>query len=131
MSVSAFFSKVKAKPSPIDRNDGFTLIELLVVIIVIGILATILIVGGNSYFHHAADTAVQADLDQASRKLDAYKLKNGLYAAAALNGYAPDNVTIATQSLATQSYCLKATSTKYSDVVYYVDNKGTISKTSC
>lgn len=58
---------------------GFTIVELLVVIVVIGILATLLIVGGNSYFHKTADSATQSSLEGASRKLDAYKLKNGIY----------------------------------------------------
>lgn len=60
-------------------KSAFTIVELAVVIVVIGILASIVLVAYPGIQKRSADTQVQGDLRQAAMKLDAYKANNGGY----------------------------------------------------
>lgn len=60
-------------------SKGFTIVELLIVIVVIGILAVIVIVAFNGVQNRAYDTAVRADLSNASKKLGLFYADNGRY----------------------------------------------------
>ncbi len=116
------------------KKAGFTVVELLVVVVVIGILATIVTVTFNGIQRNAADSAAKVSLDTASRKLDSYRLKNGLYdysaALASYSGEADTTLSEQTPTTAT-TYCIKATNTKYSGLTYYANQKGAITTTPC
>lgn len=56
-------------------RSGFTVVELLVVIVVIGILATIVLVSYNRAQAQARDTKRVADLEAISDAITAYRLK--------------------------------------------------------
>lgn len=61
---------------------GFTLIEMLVVVAVIGILATMIIIGLNSVRQPTRDARRAADLKQIQNGLEIYYSKNTAYPAA-------------------------------------------------
>ena len=56
------------------KSRGFTIVELLIVIVVIAILAAISIVAYNGIQNRANDTAVQSDLANIAKKIEAYKI---------------------------------------------------------
>ncbi len=58
------------------KQRGFTIVELLIVIVVIGILAAITIVAYNGIQNRAKVAALQSNLQQAAKKLEAYKITN-------------------------------------------------------
>jgi len=63
----------------LNRSKGFTLIELLVVISIIGILASIFIVGLGGVREKARDTKRIADLRQVQNALELYYSKEEEY----------------------------------------------------
>lgn len=54
------------------KQKGFTIVELLVVIVVIGILATIVIVAFNGVQNKSHDSAIQSDLSAISKKIQEF-----------------------------------------------------------
>lgn len=54
-------------------QKGFTIVEIIVVVVVIGILASIVIVGYNGIQNNAYDTAVRSDLEGAASQFEAYR----------------------------------------------------------
>lgn len=61
------------------KKRGFTIVELLIVVVVIGILASIVVVAYNGVTKQAGDAAVRNDLSQVAKKLEIYKAQNGRY----------------------------------------------------
>ena len=62
-----------------SKENGFTIVELLIVIVVIAILATITVVAFNGIMDRAKATSLQADLNNASKKLKLYQADYGYY----------------------------------------------------
>lgn len=58
---------------------GFTLVELIIVIVIIGILATIVYVGGTSVIKQSKENEVQSALTGSRQKIEDYKKKEGSY----------------------------------------------------
>jgi type II secretion system protein G len=71
----------RAVPLPVPgRNErGFTLVEMMVVIVIIGLLATVVIINVLPATDRAAQVRVKADLDTLSSALDMYRLENMRY----------------------------------------------------
>jgi prepilin-type N-terminal cleavage/methylation domain-containing protein len=65
---------------------GFTIVELLIVIIVIGILATIVIVAYNGVTKSAQQSAIYSEMKQWQKLFIAYKALNGAYPSPAPGG---------------------------------------------
>jgi general secretion pathway protein G len=63
------------------NQGGFTIVELLIVIVVIAILAAITVVAYNGIQNRANDTTIQSDLQNIAKKLELYKVDNGVYPA--------------------------------------------------
>ena len=82
-------------------NKAFTIVELLVVIVVIGILAAITIVSYIGITQRATISAIQSDLESASKQLKLYYAMHGNYPVS-LNA---DNCPTGP---ADTNYCLKA-----------------------
>jgi len=60
-------------------GDGFTIVELLIVIVVIGILATIVVVAYTGISTRANNTAKLSELTSLGRLFEVYKAQNGQY----------------------------------------------------
>lgn len=91
-------------------REGFTIVELLVVIVVVAILAAITVVAYGGITRQATDAALQANLTNASTKLELDKTRDG--------SYTTDGSTLDTGSgdakfeytITPDSYCLTASS---------------------
>jgi len=71
-------NRTRAKRGP-SCSTGFTLIEMLIVVAIIGILASIVVVGLNTSRKQARDTRRLADLRGIQTALELYYNKNGYY----------------------------------------------------
>jgi type II secretion system protein G len=63
----------------LKQQKGFTIVELLIVIVVIGILATLVIVTFTGIQQKARNTKRQTDINAVQSHLEAYKAQNGYY----------------------------------------------------
>jgi len=61
------------------KNKGFTLVEILIVVAIIGLLASIILVGLSSFRARGRDARRIADLHQVQNALELYFIKNGSY----------------------------------------------------
>ena len=89
-----------------QSSFGFTIVELLVVIVVIGILAAITIVSYSGISSRATASALQSDLDNASKQLKLYYVDHGSYPTS-LDG---SNCPLGSAPSPDTRYCLKASS---------------------
>jgi len=64
-----------------NNKKGFTLIEVLIVVSIIGILASIILVGLGAFRSRGRDTRRLADVRQVQGALELYYSKNGSYPA--------------------------------------------------
>lgn len=89
-------------------RKGFTIVELLIVIVVIAILAAITIVAFNGIQERARASALQSDVSQALKKIEAYRVSSGT------DQYPPDLATVGVvgSNGATLSYNLMGSSAK-------------------
>lgn len=62
-----------------NKSKGFTIVELLIVIVVIGILATLVIVTFTGIQQKARDSQRQTDINAIDSHLEAYFASNGNY----------------------------------------------------
>ena len=60
-------------------NKGFTLIELMAVLVILGILATIVVVNVSPVFQRANLEKVRADMEQTTKALELYKFNELTY----------------------------------------------------
>jgi general secretion pathway protein G len=74
-------------PPPLQRQgrkeEGFSLVELMVVIVIIGLLATIVIINVMPAADRAATTKARADIATLEQAIDIYKLDHLTYPPAA------------------------------------------------
>lgn len=61
------------------REEGFTLVEMMVVLVIIGLLATVVIINVMPATDRAARTRVQADLSTLEQGIEMYRLENMRY----------------------------------------------------
>jgi prepilin-type N-terminal cleavage/methylation domain-containing protein len=61
------------------RQSGFTIVELLIVIVVIGILATLVIVTFTGIQQKARDSQRQTDINAVNSQLEAFYAQKGYY----------------------------------------------------
>lgn len=66
-----------------SKQSGFTIVELLIVIVVIGILATLVIVTFSGVQQKARDTKRETDAKALSSQLEVFYANNGSYPALA------------------------------------------------
>lgn len=92
----------------IKRTAAFTIVELLIVIVIIGILAAITIISYTGITARANTAAIQADLANASKKINMYYALYGAYPTSMPNDgtgkYCPAAPTV------DANYCIKPSS---------------------
>jgi len=63
----------------LQKQKGFTIVELLIVIVIIGILATLVIVTFSGIQQRARDTQRQTDINAVQSQVEAYYAQTGNY----------------------------------------------------
>ncbi len=97
-------------------SRGFTIIELLVVVVVIGILATIVIVSYEGVNNRAYDATIRSDFANFAKKLQLYRTSNNdLYPTTAQLGNVDLKVSKSAYDVAENNlyYCLNPTTNEY------------------
>lgn len=106
-------------------KKGFTIVELLIVVVVIAILAAIVIVSYNGIQSQAIDSSIQSSLSSASKKLEAYKIKNNSYPSSLLDVGITDTELIRFEYSTENSdaaFCLSGTSPRSKTIAYHVSS---------
>lgn len=123
---------LKAPTSNLFRR-GFTIVELLIVIVVIGVLAAISFIAYSGIQHSATESAVKDTLSKAVKAMELEKIQTGSF-----NTVFPDNIKVGsgigialTEVDNDQVLCINATSKKYDDIMWHVDESGTIVEGLC
>jgi prepilin-type N-terminal cleavage/methylation domain-containing protein len=125
------------KPLPDrSRRRGFTIVELLIVIVIIGILATIVIVAYNGIQARADEASLQSEIAQLNQKVLVYKATN--------SDALPTDATTGGLSVASnhqlyyrvtpdgKNYCLAANLQNNPTVAYsLVSTQSTVKKGTC
>lgn len=62
-----------------QRQSGFTIVELLIVIVIIGILATLVIVTFSGVQQKARDTERKTDINAVQKQIEAFYANKGYY----------------------------------------------------
>jgi len=128
------------KVTPRQRSDqsrprGFTIVELLIVIVIIGILATIVIVAYNGIQGNAQSTVLKTNLTQAAKKLEIAKISSptSLYPATLQDAGLTDTtgLTYTASTAAPATYCLTATSSDSNPTSAHIGTAGTPTEGPC
>lgn len=102
-------------------KKGFTIIELLVVIAVIGVLATIVVVGYNGWKHTTLVAQVKSDLNGLASAMENARNFGTGYPATLPSSFTPSSGdTITLTSTSATAYCIDATTTADSAIQYYL-----------
>lgn len=117
------------------RLNGFTIIETIVVIAVIGILATIVGVGYNSWKRSTIETQLKSDLTAAANAMEDYRNFKDGYPESIPSTSQPSEGVILTGGgePGGARFCIDATSSKSPEIVYHIDQDiiGSPSTGSC
>jgi len=106
------------------KSKGFTVVELIVIISVIGILASISVVGYGAWQKRTYENVVKSDLNSAVAALESARNFGSGYPTTLPSTFTPsENVTIlGGGSTDSKTYCVQANSTKDTSIMWYVSN---------
>ncbi len=108
----------------LSSKNGFTIAELIVVIVVIGILASVTIVGYGSWKSSTLSAAVKSDLNGAVSAMENYRNFNDGYPSSIPTTFTPSNgVTLTVYGPSnTAGYCIDGVSNENPSITYYVSS---------
>lgn len=101
-------------------TKGFTIVELLIVIVIIGILATLAVVGFNGVQEKATEATLKTDLANAERQLENAKTLAGSYPSSASDVKKSDGTTFE-YTVSGGQFCITASSAS-TDVTYFFNS---------
>ena len=105
------------------RKSGFTIVELAVVISVIGILASITVVGYGAWQKRTTENVIKSDLSNAASAMENARNFGNTYPATVPTSFKPsDKVVMSGGSSNGTTYCIQASSTQTAGVTMYVTN---------
>lgn len=108
------------------RKLGFTIVELAVVISVIGILASITVVGYGAWQKRTTENVIKSDLSNAASAMENARNFGNAYPTTVPTSFKPsDNVLLAGGSSDGKTYCIQASSSRDSTISLYVSNTNT------
>lgn len=88
------------------RSPGFTIVELLVVVVVIAVLAAVTIVAYNGISSRAKQAALQSDISQVGKKIEAHIIQQNEYPANLTSlGFTEPSYTYLYQNGTPGGYC--------------------------
>lgn len=73
------FLRIRRRRRSAGNEEGFSLVELMVVIVILGLLATIVIINVMPALDRGAVTKARADLANLEEALEIYKISNARY----------------------------------------------------
>ncbi|MFZ2125732.1 MAG: prepilin-type N-terminal cleavage/methylation domain-containing protein [Candidatus Saccharimonadales bacterium] len=115
------------------QSNGFTIIELVVVMAIIGILASISIVGYGSWRQSITTTQLKSDLHGVAAAMENARTFGDEYPASIPATFTPSlGVSLSGGSYDGNSYCIEAVSTEDASVKYHVsDGSSTTQSGGC
>ncbi len=122
-----YFNRLKQK-----NYSGFTIAELVIVIIVIGVLATIVVVAYDGVSKRAVETSMVSDLDNISASMEAYSRLKGSYpsssSAVSLQASGTNQLSYI---LKPYGYCTSITNTETTKTYFYKSFVGKVEDGNC
>lgn len=114
------------------RYRGFSIVEIVVVIAVMGILASISVVGYGTWRQRTAESEVKSDLNGAKTAMENARNNNNGYPQA-VPFQTSENVDIAGGGESDgKTFCITASSKRYPQIKYYISNTNASAQTgSC
>lgn len=108
----------------IARKKGFTIVEILVVIAVVGILASISVVGYGAWKKSASTAQVKSDLNAAAAAMENARTFNNAYPATLPGTVTPSNGVVLSggSTDSGKTYCVDGSSLDDTTIVFYVDS---------
>lgn len=107
------------------REHGFTIVELTVIVIIMGIIATVAIIGIGSWRQRSAETEVRSDLQNVATAMENARNFGAGYPTALPDGFKESpGVSVTYQSGDAKTYCIEARSKKVSSVAYFLSSDG-------
>lgn len=125
---------IKIKTSNKTTQTGFTIVELLIVVVVIAILAAITIVAYNGVRNSSIASVLQSDLNNAAKQLELKRVSDNSYPSS--DSLLPKSQSVTYRydvdnSSNPPTYCLTAFHDSAEDIMYHVDNNGTVKEGPC
>ena len=117
-------------------NRGFTIVELGVVVVVIGILATVIVIGYNGITNGATEKSMQSDLDNAASQLALDYRDNSSYPSTAAEankgqGLKTSGNNQLAYGLKPYGYCISVTNAKTTKTYTMKSITGKITEGNC
>jgi len=110
-----------------NTQYGFTIVELVVIIVVIGVLASIGVIGYGSWRQRVAVSEVSSDLNGAVSAMESARNFGGGYPGTLPSSFtASPGVTLTFVSGDTTNFCIEATSKSVPSITYFVKTSDNI-----
>lgn len=109
----------------IKNNRGFTIVEVTVVVLIIGILASVIVVGYGAWRKNVITGVVKSDLTQAVAAMESHRNFNNGYPETIPRSFvASEYITVTGGGSASgKSFCINASSIESPDIVFNVTHE--------